>query len=571
MILPHGGQLINRVASQAEKQEILKRAKDYKALVLNEEKITDVKNTALGVYSPLTGFLRRDDCRNVLTEMRLANGLVWPIPIVLDISKEDYQRLKNEKCLLLTNQDNQPIALLEEPEFYTYDKTLFAKNVFGTDDEKHPGVKNVYQMNECLAGGEIKLLDASKEVFPEINFTPEETRKIFQQRGWQTVVAFQTRNVPHRGHEFLQKYALQSTDGLFVQPVIGEKKVEDFKDEFILASYQLLMDKFYPRDKTFLGILTLKMRYAGPREAVFHALLRKNFGCSHFIVGRDHAGVGDYYGPFDAQKIFDRFKKEDIGIEILKYGNVVWCTACSEFVFEGACPHSSATQVSFSGSEIRERIQNKKYLPNFFMRPEIQGLLSFSLNPMVDASYNEKRRSGQGQKGFVLWFTGLPSSGKSTIANFVYETLKQKGRPVERLDGDIVRQSLTKDLGFSREDRDENIRRVGLVANALSKNGLGVLASFVSPYQKQRQGLREGIKNFIEVFCRCPAEVCEERDVKGLYARAKLGEIKNFTGVDDPYEEPVSPEIILQTDKETVEQCAKHVLGYLKEQGYFTS
>ena len=423
-------------------------------------------------------------------------------------------------------------------------------------------------MGNYLAGGNIKLLDNKKEIFPDYNFSPMETRKIFEERGWQSVAAFQTRNVPHRGHEFLQKYALNFTDGLLIQPVIGEKKLADFKDEFILGAYQLLIDNFYPKEKSLLSVLPLKMKYAGPREALLHAIIRQNFGCSHFVVGRDHAGVGNYYGPYDAQKIFNNFKKEEIGIKILKLNNVVWCPSCCEFVFEGACPHSPQSQIAFSGSKIRDSLDKRTYIPPYFMRPEVHFLLAHSRNPLVDNMYQEQKNNAEQGKGFVVWFTGLPCSGKSSIGNLVFEKLKAMGRPTERLDGDIVRQSLTRDLGFSKEDRDENIRRVGFVAKSLSKNSIAVVASFISPYKAQRQGVREQVDNFVEVYTKCPLEVCESRDSKGMYSRARTGEIKNFTGISDPYEEPESPEILLDTSvdgQENIEAAANKVISYLNE------
>lgn len=562
MVEPHGGKLINQVLENREKQEILNRENGLKTLVLSMDKVIDAKNIAFGVYSPITGFLKQKDFESVVSNMRLANGTVWPIPITLDISEQEKKQLKNEKEILLVDAAKKPIALLTEIDLYTYNKDSFAKNVFGTTDINHPGVSNIYGMGDVLLGGTVKLVDDSKDDFPEYNLTPQETRAIFQKNNWNTVAAFQTRNVPHRGHEFLQKRALDIADGLLVQPVIGEKKLADFKDEFIMGAYRLLLDNFYPKDRALLSILPLKMRYAGPREALMHAIIRKNFGCSHFIVGRDHAGVGDFYGPYDAQNIFNDFTKNEIGVEILKFNNVVWCKECNEFVFEGSCNHKVEQQVSFSGSKIRQCIEKKEQVPEHFMRPEVYHLLSHSLNPLVDHSYNlNKNNNG---KGFVLWFTGLSGSGKSTVANAVFKKLKGRGTHVERLDGDIVRKSLTKDLGFSKEDRDENIKRVGFVASSLSHNGVVVLASFISPYKEQRDNLRSTTENFIEVFCSAPLSVCEERDVKGLYKKARSGEIKDFTGVSAPYETPESPEITIDTSQQSTGQSASQVLAYLK-------
>lgn len=577
--------------------------------VLDKEQVKDVKNIAHDVYYPLTGFLGEKDMLSVLSRMRLADGRVWPIPIVLDLDEQEYSKFRDEDEILLKDTSGQDIALLKNIEIFTYNKDYFAESIFGTLDTNHPGVENVYQMGDYLIGGDIEIIDDSKEIFPEYNFTPSETRKIFKERGWETVVAFQTRNIPHRGHEFLQKYTLEEEgiDGLFIQPVIGEKKVEDFKDEYILATYETLIDKYYPKDKVLLGILPLKMRYAGPREAVFHALIRKNFGCTHFIVGRDHAGVGDYYPPTAAQDIFDKFDKEEIGIEILKYSEVVYRKTTKTYTFVTQCPEEE--KISFSGTRLREKIKNKRLPPSYLIRPEVYYLLSNSYNPLVDnmtynqdkaeankSSFDNKKENvdsvsspqeeseltqedsfpqkgsvsskNQKQKGFVLWFTGLSQAGKTTLADKVYKRLEKRGLRIERLDGDIVREYLSKDLGFSKEDRDENIRRIGFVATLLSKNGVGVVTSFISPYKKQRGGVREKVEpyaQFIEVFCNCPLETCEKRDKKGLYQKARKGEIENFTGISDPYEEPDNPELELFTGENKIEDCVEEVIAYLEK------
>jgi sulfate adenylyltransferase len=563
---PHGGRLVDRKVTPKKRQEILKKRKKFKSLELNVEQIKDTKNIARGVYSPLTGFLRKDNFNEVAKNMRLVGGTVWPIPIVLDLDESSYKDIKEEKDVILVDKEEKPVALLSNIEIYNYDKDFFAKNVFGTLDKKHPGVEAIYKMGKYLVGGEIHLLDDSKEPFPELNLTPKETRKKFTDQGWKNVVAFQTRNVPHSGHEYLQKYALRGVDGLFVQPVIGEKKIEDFKDEYILASYQVLIDKHYPKDKVVLGILPLKMRYAGPREAIFHAIIRKNFGCTHFIVGRDHAGVGDYYHPFAAQEIFDQFKSNEIGVEILKYPEVIFCKSCADHQFVDGCDHSESDKISFSGTKLRENIKNKTQPPFYIIRPEVYNLLSSSANSLVDPMY--KKPKSKNQKGFVLWITGLSQAGKTTVADRAYDILADRGIRAERLDGDIVREELTRDLGFSKEDRDENIRRVGFVAKLLSKNGVGVIASFISPYRSHREDVRRTVDNFVEVFCSAPVEICEERDTKGLYQRARKGEIENFTGISDPYEVPESPEVELRTHEETIEESVGKLVSYLEEKGY---
>ncbi len=561
MIKPHGGKLVDGVLNPNKSREILSKKNEYTTLILNDEQLKDVKNIARGVYSPLKGFLGEDDFESVIKEMRLSSGLVWSIPIVLDISKDDYNRIRNKQKLLLVNKyNNIPVALLEDIEVYKYSKKILAENIFKTLDIRHPGVEDVFRMKEYLIGGKVFLLDGREELFKEYNFTPEKIRKIFQGRGWNKIVAFQTRNVPHRGHEFLQKEALKKVDGLFIQPVIGKKKLENFKDEYIISCYEAIIDKYYPKNKVVLGILPLKMRYAGPREAIFRALIGKNYGCSHFIVGRDRAGVGNYYKPFTAQDIFNNFKKEEIGIEILKFPEIVYDNRRKKHCFADECDEDDA--IFFSITKLREDVKNKKKLPEYLIRPEVYNVLTNSKNPLADSMYEKK--TYKNKKGFVLWFTGLSQSGKSTIADKVYEILKKDEYKVERLDGDIVRESLTRDLGFSKDDRDENIRRIGFVAKLLSRNSVGVIASFVSPYIKQRNDLRLKIDNFIEIYTNTPLEVCEKRDKKGLYKKARNGEIKNFTGISDPYEIPENPEIELKPAEESMEKCADKVVDYLK-------
>ncbi|MBU1683721.1 sulfate adenylyltransferase, partial [Patescibacteria group bacterium] len=456
MINPHGGKLVNQVLDSKQAQKVLDNINQYLSIELNEEQAKDVRNIAIGIYSPLTGFLKEKDFLGVVKNMRLANGTLWSVPVVLDIGKKEFEHIKGQNDIILSCNKN-PIAIIQDLEVYEYDKDLIAENVYGTIDRAHPGVKQIDEMGEYLLGGEVKLLDEKTDLFSQYNLTPTETRRRFQMRGWQSVVAFQTRNVPHRGHEFLQKAALSRVDGLFIQPVIGKKKADDFRDEHIISSYELLIDKYYPKNKALLGILPLKMRYAGPREAVFHAIIRQNFGCTHFIVGRDHAGVKNFYDPFAAQEIFDSFGKYDLQIEIMKFPEVVFSKSRQEHCFTTDCPEDDRLQ--FSGSKLRDYIQNRELPPDHIIRPEIFHLLAKTKNLFVESM--QEVRDKVIQKGFVLWFTGLSQAGKSTIANRVYEILKEQGVKIESLDGDIVRETLTKDLGFSKDDRDTNIRRVG--------------------------------------------------------------------------------------------------------------
>ncbi|MBN1162395.1 sulfate adenylyltransferase [Patescibacteria group bacterium] len=566
MITPHGGKLINKVLSYNKSKYYYKNLEKYPKIYASTERIKDIKNISLGVYSPLTGFLYKKDYRNVLKHMRLANGIVWTIPIVLDISETDKKRISdNERVIVYSKETKHPVAVLTKPEIYTYSKEELAKYVFGTTDKKHPGVEEVLKMKKYLLGGETFLMETNEMIFPEHNMSPEQTRKIFLNRGWKTIGAFQTRNIPHKGHEYLQRETLKQTDGLFIQPVIGEKKIEDFKDEYIIGSYEILIDKYLPQGKVVLGILPVEMRYAGPREAVFHAIIRKNYGCTHFIVGRDHAGVGDFYEPSAAHEIFDQFDPKEIGIKILKYPEVVYDKRNKRHCFFDDCHEDN--RVRFSGTSLRTLIKNKDIPQEYLIAPEVFKLIINSDNALVDELYKSNRNN----EGFVLWFTGLPQSGKSTIADIVYDKLKDAELKIERLDGDIVRESLTKDLGFTKQDRDENIRRVGFVAKLLARNGVGVIASFISPYKSQRDSIRLKTPNFIEVFVNTPLKICEEWDKKGYYKKAREGKIKDFTGISAPYEKPEIPEIELRPDLEGIEKSAERVLSFLKKRNYILS
>jgi sulfate adenylyltransferase len=352
----------------------------YKKLKVNNNIIQDAINIANGVYSPLCGFLREKDFKSVLDSMRLSSGEVWSIPIVIDINKENKNQLENKNNVVLIDDNDNEVAILKNIEIYSYNKNEFARKIFGTEDLSHPGVKATLDMEDYLIGGDVVLIKDEGKIFPDFYLSPEETKEIFKKKGWKTVVAFQTRNVPHRSHEFLQKKALENVDGLLIHPVVGKKKQGDFKDEVILESYQMLLEKYYPKNKSMLSILPIKMRYAGPREAIMHALIRRNYGCTHMIIGRDHAGVGNFYGPYDAQNIFDNFKKRELGIEILKYENVSYCQDCGALRFDNMCNHN---KLNLSGTKIREMIKNKENLPEELIRPEISEFLINHPNPFI--------------------------------------------------------------------------------------------------------------------------------------------------------------------------------------------
>ncbi|MBE3124867.1 MAG: sulfate adenylyltransferase [Acidobacteria bacterium] len=369
MIQPHGGKLVDRVLSGKKRDEALARAARLPRLAIDSELVSDVENIAVGVYSPLEGFLGEADFRGVLAGMRLQNDVPWTVPIVLDTDRETAARLKTGEEVLIAAEDGRPVALLHLQEKYAYDKGETADKVFGTRDPAHPGVAKVLGMKDILLAGPVDLIDVTPTPFDRYKLTPKETRVLFEAKGWRTVVGFQTRNTPHLGHEYVQKAALTFTDGLFINPVIGRKKKGDFKDEVILASYEEAIRHYYLKERTVMAILQMEMRYAGPREAIHHAILRKNFGCTHIIIGRDHAGVGSYYPPFAAQDIFEAFP--DLGIAPMFFRSFSYCRKCGSVVNEKICPHPPADQIQFSGTKIRDLLVKGEYPPAELMRPEV--------------------------------------------------------------------------------------------------------------------------------------------------------------------------------------------------------
>jgi sulfate adenylyltransferase len=382
MISPHGGKLVDRVYKGARKDEALEKVKCLPVLRIDEELTSDAENIATGVFSPLEGFMGKSDFRNVLREMRLSNDLPWTIPIVLDAGREEARNLKEGEEVALAGEDGKPVAILHLEEKYEYNKEELAEKVFLTRDKNHPGVAKVGEMKEILLAGPVDLIEVSPNPFDRYKLSPKETRILFKEKGWKTVVGFQTRNTPHIGHEYVQKTALTFTDGIFVNPVIGRKKKGDFKDEVILASYEELIRNYYLKERAVMAILQMEMRYAGPREAIFHAIIRKNFGCTHIIIGRDHAGVGNYYSPYAAQDIFEDFP--DLGIAPLFFKSFYYCKRCQSVVNEKICPHPPSEQIQFSGTKIRDLLVKGEVPPAELMRPEVARVIMTFKDPFVE-------------------------------------------------------------------------------------------------------------------------------------------------------------------------------------------
>ena len=377
MSKPHGGKLINRLVKK-ESSDVAELPK----LEINTDLSEDVLNISKGVFSPLEGFLYDNDLESVVKEKRLADDTPWTIPILLDFDKQDIKDLKEGDAVLLTNKENGVLAQLDIDEIYTYDKKTLAQEIYHTKDTDHPGVANVYNMKQLLIGGKITLLDSKTRQFDNYNLSPRETRFLFKEKGWREIVAFQTRNPPHIGHEYVQKTALTFVDGVLINPIIGRKKVGDFKDEVILSSYETLMKHYYLKERAVMSILRTSMKYAGPREAIHHAIMRKNFGCTHFIVGRDHAGVGNYYGPYDAHEIFSEFP--DLGIIPVFFRSFSRCTKCDSVVNDKICPHDQKYHINFSGKKIREILTNGEIPSEDMMRKEVaEAILKFD-KPFVE-------------------------------------------------------------------------------------------------------------------------------------------------------------------------------------------
>jgi sulfate adenylyltransferase len=379
MSLPHGGKLVERCKFIELLEEDLEKSF---VITIDRDRAEDVENIAHGVFSPLEGFLCYNDLQSVMKNMRLENDIPWTIPILLDVNKEKLSDIKEMDNIFLKNDENSIIAEMNVEEIYSIDKKKLAEHVYGTKDVAHPGVANLYKMNDTFIGGKITLLKEGKKNFEKYTLWPRETRVLFREKGWKEVVAFQTRNPPHIGHEYVQKTALTFVDGLFINPLVGKKKKGDFKDEVILKAYEALIKNYYPKDRAVLAVICTSMKYAGPREAIHHAIMRKNFGCTHFIVGRDHAGVGNFYGPYDAHEIFSNFP--DLGIIPVFFRSFFYCKKCGGVVNEKICSHSEEDRINFSGTKIRAMLKEGKTPPEDMMRKEVaEAILSFK-NPFVE-------------------------------------------------------------------------------------------------------------------------------------------------------------------------------------------
>jgi len=557
LIPPHGGTLIDRIVKKDNTKDLVK-------VPLDARELADLELIAIGALSPLTGFMNSKDYQGVLNQMRLANGLVWPLPITLSLTDELKKQCKIGSQVALIDGAGRPWGTLKVEEIFERDPDE-AKKSYGTTDLKHPGVEYIASKPKWLIGGEVEVLPLPNDLpFAEHRKTPKELRQLIEDKKWRTVTGFQTRNPIHRAHEHLTKLALEFTDGLVIHPLVGETKSDDVPASVRFKAYEVLLQNYYPKNKTILSAFPAAMRYGGPKEAIFHALVRKNYGMTHLIVGRDHAGVGKFYGSFEAQEMFSKFKPEEIGVTPLKFDITFYCQKCENIASPRTCPHDEKAQLKLSGTEVRAILNRGGHLPREFTRPEVEKVLREHYSPGM------KTTTSTGN-GFVLWFTGLSGAGKSTLANAFVEKMKNDLKQnIEILDGDEVRTYLSKGLGFSKQDRDDNIRRIGFVARLLARNNVIAITAAISPYAEIRNEVRELAKKenvpFVEVFVKAELDALVKRDVKGLYKKALAGEIKNFTGVSDPYEPPANPEVTVRSDLEKIDESLNKIISYLKEQ-----
>lgn len=560
LISPYGGQLVDLMVSAAEADALRQHANTLPSVQLSDRAICDLELMAMGAFSPLDRFMGEADYRSVLETMRLTDGTIFPIPVTLPV--EDRDDLQVGKEIALRDRRNLILAVMTIDEIYGWDLDEAAQKVFGTLDPRHPLVAEMHRWGRRNIAGPVQMLQMPVHYdYKSLRRTPAETRALLAQTGYQNVVAFQTRNPLHRVHEEMTKRAIEEVDGvLLLHPVVGMTRPGDVDHYTRVRAYKALVDNYYAPDRVVLSLLPLAMRMGGPREALWHALIRRNYGANHLIIGRDHAGPGmdsqgkPFYGPYDAQELVAEYSDE-LGVKMLPFRELVYLTENGQYADVSQVPENAPVS-RISGTEVREEYLNKgRPLPEWFTRPEVADVLAQSFPP-------------RHRQGACIWFTGLSGSGKSTTAEVLTVMLLEHGRQVTVLDGDIVRTHLSKGLGFSAEDRDTNIRRIGFVASEIVRHGGMVICAAISPYRATRADVRNMVGgDFIEVFVDTPLEVCEERDIKGMYAKARRGEIKGFTGIDDPYEAPPNPEIALDTVANTPEANARRIIDYLAARG----
>ena len=565
LIEPHGGILCDLLIQGEKLNQLKKDSLHLESLTLNDRQLCDIEMLLNGSFSPLIGFLTEADYNSVVNNLHLSDGNIWPIPITLDVKEEFSKNITIGDKIVLRDHEGVAIAIMTVSDKWTPDKENEAELVYGTQDIGHPAANYLLnQSGEVYLGGKLEGLELPRHYDYKLQrHSPAELRAQFKKMGWTTIVAFQTRNPMHRAHKELTLRAAREIGGnLLIHPVVGMTKPGDVDHYTRVRCYKKIMEKF-PEDTAIMSLLPLAMRMGGPREALWHALIRKNYGCTHLIVGRDHAGPGidskgnPFYGPYDAQDMINKYADE-IGVKMVPFKLMVYVEERAEYMPIDEVPED-LTKLNISGTELRRRLDQDLDIPEWFSYPEVVEELRHAHPP-------------KDRRGFTVFFTGLSGSGKSTIANALLVKFLEHGRRrVTLLDGDIVRINLSSELGFSKEHRNLNITRIGFVASEITKNGGIAICAPIAPYEEIRKNNRELISKvggYIEVHVSTPLETCEKRDVKGLYAKARKGIIKGFTGIDDPYENPINPELSIDTSNISQEEAVQQVLIYLENEGF---
>jgi sulfate adenylyltransferase len=561
---PHYGVLTELLADPERQKELRAASHAWPSWDLTPRQLCDLELLLNGGFSPLQGFLCKPDYESVCASMRLKAGPLWPMPVTLDVADEMSKKLRPGSPLALRDSEGVMLAVLNVKEIWQPDRLAEAEAVFGTTSKEHPGVAYLLdRVNPWYVGGTLEGIRLPSHYdFCHLRLMPAQMRAEFVQLGWERIVAFQTRNPMHRAHlELTLRAARQVKAGILIHPSVGMTKPGDVDHYTRVRCYQALLPHY--KGKAKLALLPLAMRMGGPREALWHAIIRKNYGSTHFIAGRDHAGPGNdskgtpFYGPYDAQALLQKHQKE-IGMEMVPFKTMVYLKDQDRYEPEDEMP-KGAKIMTVSGTELRRHLNQGEKIPDWFTFPEVEEELRRTHKP----------RSGQ---GFTLFFTGLSGAGKSTIANvLLVKFLEMGGRPVTLLDGDIVRKHLSSELGFSKEHRDLNIRRIGFVASEITKNGGIAICAPIAPYDNVRKEVRAMVEpagGFVLIHVATPLEICEQRDRKGLYAKARSGLVQQFTGISDPYEIPTDADVVIDTTGITAEEVAEKVFAYLEREGF---
>jgi len=565
LIKPHGGRLIDLMVGEQQAAEMKSASYQWPSWNLTPRQICDLELLTNGGFSPVTGFMNQADYQNICSNMRLSDGTIWPLPIVLDITEEMAKQLKAGDTLALRDLEGSMLAALYVEDIWQPDLKAEAEQVFGSTNREHPGVRYLlHNTNPYYVGGKVQGVTLPHHYdFIELRHTPKQLREKFATLSWRKVVAFQPRNPLHRAHQELTfRAAAELEANLLIHPAVGMTKPGDVDHFTRVRCYQAVL-KHYPKNTAMLSLLPLAMRMGGPREVVLHAIIRKNFGCTHLMVGRDHAGPGSdssgkpFYGPYDAQEMLRQYEDE-LQIKMVPFRMMVYVEDKDAYKPVGEVGEGINTK-HISGTELRDRLATGREIPSWFSFPEVIAELRRTYPP-------------RSKHGFTVFFTGLPSAGKSTLANVLITKLMEiGGRPTTLLDGDLVRRHLSSELGFSKEHRDINIRRIGWVASEIAKNGGIAVCAPIAPYDRIRKEVREMIEpvgGFVLVHVATPVEVCEQRDRKGMYAKARAGILKEFTGVSDPYEKPNDAEITIDTTDLSPQECVQSIILHLEKEGY---